>query len=298
MIIFSDQQLHRFLERFDYDYRDKAMDIFGKSIQAYVAITKSKSIPMTNWEYTGSYDPFFGHSLFQKIHDWYASKYGSLGHLKDLFGTRKLIVRGNILGVKIPQIFNGNPQDIDPIKCIPDLPPTLLALLSQAEIEDIAARVRSFYVMGSRMALCSTVLRSNPGDGDLLQLVLRGRNDLESAVAAFQAGDPNPSLWSATQAVEKYLKALLLSFDPSLTLDMIKKDYGHDLKKLLDDCAKHDAWINIIRSFIEGLDFSTKDRYLAPKHSSKRAMEIIDESHKSCDAVSQILIAKYNTKAS
>lgn len=291
--IWCDEDLHRLIEDFDKIHGEQFGDIFFRSAAAYTALTGERQVPVVDPGYTGNYDPFRGFQLYVKIHKWYEGVYGTLSQLKDVFGVRKIMVRGYILTLRIPSVYNGDPSTFIPFEFIPDLSANLKGKLTKEEVDDITSRFIAYYKIGSRLALCSTILRSSNASVLVKTLFLRGKADLDSATSSFSNSDPNPALWSATQGVEKYIKGFLACFDSGLTEELFKNKYGHKLSKLLDAAVVHDAWLEIIRPTIMNNDITTDDRYNSPRHTSRESLVIIDQAYAACDAIAQLVIKKY-----
>ncbi len=292
--ISSDEQLDVFLKQFDKEYSSIYGDVFTKTMMAYVHITGEKQIPAGDPGYTGNYDPFQGHSLVKKINKWYEETYGLLAQVGNVFGERRIIVRGQLVSMIVPPIFNGNPKKFDPFKYIKELPENLISVLGEDERQDLKEKMVAFYWIGSRLALCNVCLSGAKGRSDAVQLIIGGHGDLTASVKAFSMGDPRPSLWSASQAIEKYLKGFLLDCDQTTTLASLKKNFGHGIKDLVSKASTYEPFIGNLAAYADAFDFSANDRYLPPRHNPTRALQLVDGTFVACDAIAQVLIRKHH----
>jgi hypothetical protein len=288
----------QYLDPYSFDSAMRATDlrlsarvgnVFSKTMLAYMEMSGDSSISITDEGYTGVYDQFRGTALVHKINNWYKRTYGYVGNVPG-FGKRKILIRGTLFPVVIPPGFNVDPSVYPLNRYIPDVPSTLLGILTLREVHEIEANCHVFFKMGSRLALFRVKLNSHACSQEIKELASRAREDLESASESLNANDPNPALWSCLQATEKYLKVFILFLKPAIVLDNLKDKYGHNLVKLSRECSRLDANFTVIHPFVDAFIFTAADRYEKPKWDVATALSFVDQAYAACDLVAQSII--------
>jgi HEPN domain len=206
-----------------------------------------------------AYPAFDGPNLFHEIEAWYGKHYPHHATFQGDWGSRWFIIRGEFYRARIPVVFNPT-ESLDPFEFMRELPAPLLELLSADEKREIWDTFNAFFRQASDINLNMTVWRSE-STGLLAELVERGWADLRDAGNAFRPSDPTSVLFTIQQAAEKYLKALLVAHGTATTEEKLRKEYGHDVCKLLSACLALCPRLAQLESHLDLLAYGPNVRY-------------------------------------
>jgi hypothetical protein len=123
-------------------------------------------------------------------------------------------------------------------------------------------------------------------------LIHRGWGDLRGACQAYSLHDPTAVLFAAQQAPEKYLKAMILIDDPTITEgDLRNKKYGHDISNLLRNCVRIDSDFDRFSEYVHLLGYGPNIRYHCDAISTTKVVAITNLAHALCHAVAKRLLS-------
>ena len=236
-----------------------------------------------------------GVNLLWAIEDWYMKHYGPQLMVGN-FGKRLMIIRAHVYEVNVPAIFNPR-QEIPAFDHIVDFEKPLAGLITGSERQEIQARFNRMFNEGSRLAFLSISLQRLNGHNVALagEYLTRGLTDLHAAVSSYIRSDPGANLFSAQQAVEKFLKAYLTLQDASLDDSALRSAFGHSIKKLLNEAAKREVAFAQIQPHITKMNITPASRYHPKKLMAAEAVAVIDLAYAICDFVAQVLLPSTRT---
>jgi len=231
-----------------------------------------------------------GPNLIPSIVEWYKFFYPKQAVFPDRFQTRIMLIRGGIFRTRIPFGFNlfGKLSVFDHID---DFPQNLHTLLSDTDRHTLQSKFNQFYLETSNILLSQQVVTFNRHP--LANTLLRtGWADLKMCGDGFDDHDPASALFPAQQGVEKYLKAFLSCADTALTENALRKQYGHNVLKLLQDCSTRASTFEQVIPYSQKLAYGPEVRYKRPNMYVSDVLDRIDLSYAICNLVANTLIKK------
>ncbi|MFA5239085.1 MAG: HEPN domain-containing protein [Phycisphaerae bacterium] len=248
-----------------------------------------------NQEIDPAYGPYEGSNLLSAINDWYKKHYPPESiHVKS-FGKRPVLIRGEIFLLNLPPAFNIDPETIPVSKNIEGITEGLLQILDNTEIRELQNRFNLYFMQASRLELlCIKVCDDldNPNKKLIQDLFFSAYGELNSASRSVIQGKPSAYIWCIQQAVEKFFKAYLAFAKPEITAEDLRKNFGHNLQKLVKEtCIYREAFKQVL-PHIELVDISPDMRYKPPKLTLAEAIEKIDIAHKICDLIVRVFLSQ------
>jgi hypothetical protein len=286
------EEFHLEMVRLDRNLAEKGMPANIRMLHVFFRMSGLASLDLP-FKCDPTLSPYEGVNLMQSIENWYKQHYPAHVICVPDFGKRPLIIRGEVLSLKLPLIFNGDPEKLCAMQYVEDAPPSLVSILDDDEKAAVQDKFNHFFKQASRLALLTVLVRRShnwPNAGLVKDLILSARADLNSAAAAAQPGDPGAYSWCSQQAVEKSLKAYLALSDPKMNSERMKKHFGHNLAKLLAECCKHSPVFNQVLPFAADMSVAPEARYESPNRNVVHVIYTIDLAFATCDLVTRVMI--------
>jgi hypothetical protein len=241
-----------------------------------------------------SSDPFVGNNLMCRIEEWYRTFFpvhSTTAAMRSGWGSRLFLIRGEVFRARIPLIFNARHR-LDAFEYIDDLSDALRLALDENERSAIQDMFNHFYVQASDLNLCRTTHGAQHKPGIVGELIERGLADLRACCDAFAPNDPTAVMFSAQQAVEKYMKAFLVNNAPETTDTELRSKYGHGMAKLLSACELIDPVFSRVTPHIGKLAFGAEVRYQRATLGTKEVIDIVNLAYGVCHLIAKILLAQ------
>jgi HEPN domain len=258
-----------------------------RPILAWFAMSNAKTLEFS--ERDPHSDPFAGPNLQHSIQDWYVARFPAQATIQPHWGPRLVLIRNVPFRAKIPVYFNPA-GPLDAFKYIEDLEPALRASLDAAEAVRIQDKYNRCFDQASLIALNWTTYCCPMAHGLVSHLVHKGWEDLRVSCKGFLPEDPSATLFTCQQAAEKYLKAMILVKNPSLTDNDLRTRYNHGVAKLLEECARIDPGLSPLMADVSLLAFKPSVRYQRDKLSPRAVVQTADFAHDVCHAVARHLL--------
>ncbi len=222
--------------------------------------------------------PYEGQNLCHSVWDWYAKHYPVQATFGHDWGPRLLIIRGEAFKADIPVRINSD-TSLDAFNYIRALSPSLQKMLDDEERESIQSIYNGFFAQASELAMNWTRWCTPPRPGLVSSLIHRGWEDLKASCQAFSIRDPTAVLFTAQQGPEKYMKAMILIDEPTLSENDLRKKYGHRIPELLKKCGQIDPCFTVFGANMHLLDYGPEVRYHCRPVSSQRVVAITNLAH-------------------
>jgi hypothetical protein len=285
------ESFHRLMTEIDKVLAEKGIPASVRAFSAYGKIRGPGiySAP----EVDPACSSYEGDNLFFTIEDWYKKHYPSKSiHVKPL-GKRPILVRSELFTLNLPSVFNVDPETIPVSKNIEGITEGLLRLLDNTEIRELQNRFNLYFKQASRLQLlCVKICHdlNNRNEKLVRELIFSAYGELNSAGRSVIPGEPGAYIWCIQQSVEKFFKAYLAFVKPEITAEDLRKKFGHNLQKLVEESCSHcDAFKQVI-PYIELVNISPDMRYKPPNLTNSQAIEKIDSAHNICDLVVRVLL--------
>jgi hypothetical protein len=262
-----------------------------RSVHAWFQVSGKKQLQfLPRYENLGLFD---GPNLYWSVQSWYTSRYPTKSLVGHDWGPRRIVIRGSLYAAQIPVIFNPS-ETLDAFQYFPEIPEALRQALTPTERTEINVKFNWFFRQGSDLALASSETGRVLGSDLALQLLTAGRADLRMASEYAFERNPGSVLFAAQQGPEKFLKALLVVKDPSLTEQKLKKDFGHRIPDLFEACLHFDTAFEKYRARITMFHYGQEVRYQASSITTQEAVDIIDLAHDLCHTVALHLLQHHS----
>ncbi len=235
-------------------------------------------------------DKYQGSNLFRAIGEWYEAHYPNQTVLKP-FGERPFIIRGEVFFATMPLIFNPVGQ-IDARRHIQGLTDNLWNLLTEKQRDQLQKEFNREFNEVSSLALLTVSIKSAKHNNKQLvyDLLIRGYGDLQALSKAFRSDDPHASVWTAQQAVEKYLKLFIAFIDKATTEVSLRKQFGHKINSLAKKAAELDRNFEQIKDNAELLSIAPEERYKVRKMPPAEAVHLINAAFAICHLVTCVIL--------
>ncbi len=204
--------------------------------------------------------PYEGPNLYWSVQGWYTARYPTKSVIGHDWGPRPIIIRGLVYLAEIPVIFNTT-MPLDAFRYLPGVPDAMQQSLTPTERAEINTKYNRFFIQGFDLAMAWSEWHRRLEASLASQLLDAGRADLRMASEYAFERNPGSVLFAAQQGPEKFLKALLVVKDPSLTEPKLKKKFNHKIPLLFDACVKLDAGFEQHRNRIAWLAYGPEVRY-------------------------------------
>jgi HEPN domain-containing protein len=266
---------------------EKQVPISSRLILAYFHLTGARQLRLS--EKDSRLGPYEGPNLCHSVWDWYARHYPTQATIGREWGRRLILVREQAFRVAIPVHFDPS-APLDAFPHIEDLTEDLRRLLDEEEVSSIQTTFNGYFWQSSHLALVWTEWCAPSRFGLASDMIHRGWQDLKDSCHTFNHRDPFAVLFTAQQGPEKFLKAMLLTHEPGMTEDDLRKRYGHKIPKLLEACEQLEPTFSQFASYVHVLDYGPDIRYRNQAKSAREVIGIINLAYNICDAVGIHLI--------
>jgi hypothetical protein len=266
---------------------DDEVQVPLRPILAWFALSDAKTLEFLERDpHSG---PFAGPNLQHSIQDWYVARFPAQATVQPQWGPRLVLIRGVPFRARIPVYFNPA-GPLDAFKYIEDLGPALRASLDAEEVVRIQAKYNRCFDQASLIALNWTTYCCPMAHGLVSHLIHKGWEDLRVSCKGFLPDDPSATLFTCQQAAEKYLKAMILVKEPSLTDIDLRTRYNHGVAKLLEECERIDPGLSPLKEDVSLLAFKPAVRYQRNKLFPREVVKTADFAHDVCHAVARHLL--------
>jgi hypothetical protein len=246
-VISSEEELQALIEDVDREMIAEGVGIPARPIVAGCKITGRYDIVLDAFPPAGPIQPgvFSPEQISRRIHDWMNKRYGDRLKVPFQIGRVVIPLRGSLYSIRCPVIFGrvrfvcdpgtfGQPRKTIGVRSVPtsnvvDLINGFTADLARSLTAEEVVKIGLAHAsaMGTYIALHA--VRDVP-------FVNEAQGDLDAAVSHLvdHQSQPGLSKWASLQAVEKLLKAFIITKDKTVNL----KKIGHKLEYLAEAAVK------------------------------------------------------------
>lgn len=282
------EEFDEMMQSLDRTLGDEGHPVLFRPLVAMTRLSPTKEFDLSQ-ETDPSVGPYEWPNLALSVNDWYTAYYESQSVFPNRFHRRAVLIRGQVFFLRIPFMFNAFGK-LRASEYIDDISPSLLVVLDEEETGNLQTKLDTFYRETSNILLCQTMLGRNGSACLCNELLKTGWADLKTCGEGFNQEDPAASLFPAQQAAEKYLKAFLVRKDSTVTSEILRKRFGHNVAKLVEACSLIESQFQKVNPHVELLSFGPKVRYERPKLSLPSILNTIDLSHAICNLVATLVI--------
>lgn len=224
---------------------------------------------------TDDYPPYVGPNLLEKISNWYKERYAEKVYLPIDRGKVPIIIRRLIYFLRMP-IAYGNLR-IPVLPLIEGMTDDFKKSLKRNELELIRSAFAEGFNLTYEFEDLLNFIKQKKGrsiTNDVVELIHNAHEDRKTAIKCLTDPiDTNAAYFHAQQNAEKCLKCVLLN-EKKFSLEQLKKQFGHALIKLLNECVKLSENFSCIKTDVEKLsEYSVNIRYQAERISIEKAVE-------------------------
>lgn len=286
------EDFHKLMVDIDRALARKEIPAAARVLFAYGQIRGPGSYEI-NTEVDPAYGPYEGNNLFSSIEDWYKKYYPAKSINVKPFGKRPILIRSELFTLNLPTAFNINPEKIPVSKNIEGITEGLLEILDNTEMRELQNRFNLYFMQASRLALFSLKVCDDldTTNKKLVQdLVFSAYGELNSVSRSIIQGEPSAYIWCIQQSVEKFFKAYLAFVKPEITAENLRREFGHNLQKLVEECCIYCETFKQVLPHIGLVDISPDMRYKLPKLTLREAIEKVNIAHNICDLIVRVFL--------
>ena len=149
------EEFDQAMRRMDAALAQQGVPLMLRPIGAWFGITGAKELCGPTYP-DPRLGPFEGPNLIETISKWYKQHYPVHSLIPYDWGSRLLLLRGEVFQVRVPMILNA--IELPPARqYVTGLSPELFAAICDQEREYIQGALSVFYRQGSALALCHSV---------------------------------------------------------------------------------------------------------------------------------------------